>query len=68
MDLLSLVLTLRPATEAALPPRLGRAAHAILLAEFARYAGVGAQTTMGMGQVRQITAGEWRTTSAELSV
>jgi CRISPR-associated endoribonuclease Cas6 len=31
MDLLSLVLTLRPRQEAALPPRLARAAHAILL-------------------------------------
>ena len=36
MDLLSLVLTLRPATTAALSPRLGRAAHAILLARLAR--------------------------------
>ncbi|MBN1877715.1 MAG: CRISPR system precrRNA processing endoribonuclease RAMP protein Cas6 [Anaerolineae bacterium] len=35
MDLLSLVLTLRPAREAALPPRLGRAAHAIVLARIA---------------------------------
>ncbi len=31
MDLLSLVLTLRPLQEAPLPPRLARAAHAILL-------------------------------------
>ncbi len=31
MDLLSLVLTLRPKTEGTPPPRLGRAAHAILL-------------------------------------
>ena len=35
MDLLSLVLTLRPTTDTALPPRLGRAAHAILLARIA---------------------------------
>jgi CRISPR-associated endoribonuclease Cas6 len=32
MDLLSLILTLRPTQPAPLPPRLGRAAHAILLA------------------------------------
>jgi len=35
MDLLSLVLTLRPTHAAPLPPRLGRAAHAILLARIA---------------------------------
>jgi len=35
MDLLSLILTLRPAQAASLPPRLGRAAHAILLARLA---------------------------------
>ncbi len=35
MDLLSLVLTLRPTRTAPLPPRLGRAAHAILLARLA---------------------------------
>lgn len=35
MDLLSLVLTLRPTHLAPLPPRLGRAAHAILLARIA---------------------------------
>ncbi len=32
-ELLSLVLTLRPQREASLPPRLGRAAHALLLAK-----------------------------------
>ncbi len=35
MDLLSLVLTLRPTQTAPLPPRLGRAAHAIFLAHIA---------------------------------
>lgn len=35
MDLLSLVLTLRPAEKALLPPRLGRASQAILLARLA---------------------------------
>lgn len=35
MDLLSLVLTLRPTSAAPLPPRLGRAAQAILLARIA---------------------------------
>ncbi|NLF02769.1 MAG: CRISPR system precrRNA processing endoribonuclease RAMP protein Cas6 [Anaerolineales bacterium] len=36
MDLLSLVLTLQPALPASLPPRLGRAAYAILLDRIAR--------------------------------
>ncbi|MGC9523584.1 MAG: CRISPR-associated protein Cas5, partial [Anaerolineae bacterium] len=37
MDLLSLVLTLRPERRASLPPRLGRASHAILLDRLAAY-------------------------------
>ncbi len=36
MDLISLVLTLRPEREAELPPRLGRAAHAIFLERLAQ--------------------------------
>lgn len=58
MELLSLVLTLRPATETALPPRLGRAAHAILLARIAARDPALAEATHEGDSPRPITASE----------
>ncbi|MGC9396887.1 MAG: CRISPR system precrRNA processing endoribonuclease RAMP protein Cas6 [Anaerolineae bacterium] len=58
MDLLSLVLTLRPTTEAALPPRLGRAAHAILLARIAARDSALAEAIHEGDGPRPITASE----------
>ncbi|MEJ5311895.1 MAG: CRISPR system precrRNA processing endoribonuclease RAMP protein Cas6 [Anaerolineae bacterium] len=58
MDLLSLVLTLRPTTAAALPPRLGRAAHAILLARIAAGDAALAEAIHEGDTPRPITASE----------
>lgn len=58
MDLLSLVLTLRPTAEAALPPRLGRAAHAILLARIAARDPALAEALHAEDGPRPITASE----------
>ena len=58
MDLLSLVLTLRPTTTAPLPPRLGRAAHAILLARIAARDPALAETLHESDGPRPITASE----------
>ncbi|HQE92652.1 MAG TPA: CRISPR system precrRNA processing endoribonuclease RAMP protein Cas6 [Anaerolineae bacterium] len=58
MDLLSLVLTLRPTTAAALPPRLGRAAHAILLAHIAEHDPALAEALHAEDSLRPITASE----------
>lgn len=58
MELLSLVLTLRPTAEAALPPRLGRAAHAILLARIAARDPALAEAIHEGDSPRPITASE----------
>lgn len=58
MDLLSLVLTLRPGAAAPLPPRLGRAAHAILLARFAARDPALAEGLHAENGPRPITASE----------
>ena len=58
MELLSLVLTLRPTAEAALPPRLGRAAHAILLARIAAHDPALAEEIHEGDSPRPITASE----------
>ncbi len=58
MELLSLVLTLRPATTAPLPPRLGRAAHAILLARIGARDPALAEMLHASDASRPITASE----------
>jgi CRISPR-associated endoribonuclease Cas6 len=58
MDLFSLVLTLRPTIAAQLPPRLGRAAHAILLARIAARDPALANALHAEDAPRPITASE----------